>query len=109
MPTLHIEHAITSFTEWKSAFDSFADFRGQGGVRRYSIRRPVDDAQYVLIDLDFDSAEEAQAFLETLRERVWPSRQNAPALVGTPQTRILDTVESADVQDRAEASPTHTR
>ncbi len=94
MPTLHIEHGITNFTEWKSAFDRFADFRAQSGVRRHTIRQPVDDTDYVMIDLDFDSIEEAQTFLEALRERVWPSRENAPALVGTPQTRILETVES---------------
>lgn len=97
MPILHIEHGITSYTEWKTAFDRFADPRAQAGVRRHMIRRPVADTHYVVIDLDFDTTEEAQAFLETLRERVWPSRQNAPALVGTPQTRILETVESNEI------------
>ena len=95
MPTLHIEHEVTSFPEWKAAFDRFADVRAQAGVRRHTIRQPVADAQYVLIDLDFDTIAEAKDFLETLRERVWSSRQNAPALVGTPQTRILETVESS--------------
>lgn len=93
MATLHIEHGVTSFAEWKSAFDRFAELRRQAGVRRHGIRRPVDDDHYVLIDLDFDTPDAAQAFLDTLRERVWPSPQNAPALIGTPRTRILDTVE----------------
>lgn len=97
MPTLHIEHGISSFTEWKTAFDRFADFRAQAGVRRHTVRRPVDDTHYVAIDLDFDTTEEAQSFLEVLRERVWSSPQNAPALIGTPQTRILETVESNEV------------
>lgn len=92
MPTLHIEHAVTSFTDWRAAFDRFASLRGQAGVRQHSIRRPVDDEHYVMVDLDFDITEAAQAFLEVLQERVWPSPQNAPALVGTPLTRILDTV-----------------
>ena len=95
--TLHIEHGITSFTQWKSAFDRFADLRGQAGVLRHRIYRPVDDAHYVMIDLDFNTPEEAQAFLDVLRTRVWPSPQNAPALVGTPLTRILDAVESSTV------------
>jgi hypothetical protein len=97
MPTLHIEHAVTSFEDWKSAFDRFANLREQAGVRQHSIRRPVDDAHYVMVDLGFDTTEGAQAFLEVLQEKVWPSPQNAPALVGTPRTRILDTVE--DRQD----------
>jgi hypothetical protein len=92
MPTLHIEHAVTSFSEWKSAFDRYAEFRERSGVRRHSILRPVDDAHYVMIDLDFDTTEQAQGFLATLREKIWSSPQNAPALVGTPQTRILETV-----------------
>jgi hypothetical protein len=96
MPTLHIEHEITDFTEWKSAFDRFAEFRAQAGARRHTIRQPVDDTNYVVIDLDFASTEEAQAFLAALREKVWPSQENAPALVGTPQTRILETVESGE-------------
>lgn len=109
MPRLQIEHGITSFTEWKTAFNRFADLRAQAGVRRHRIWQPMDDAHYVVIDLDFDSTEEAQAFLETLRERVWPSPQNAPALVGTPQTRILETVEEGETRERAEASRTTAR
>ena len=97
MQTLHIEHGISGFNEWKSAFDRFADFRVQAGVRRYTIRQPVDDANYVMIDLDFDSTKEAQAFLGFLREKVWPSQENAPALVGAPQTRISTTIESSEV------------
>jgi len=95
MHTLHIEHAVSSFSEWKSAFDRFANLRGQAGVRSHSIRRPLDDDHYVVIDLDFDTSEDAQAFLDILRERIWSSSQNAPALVGTPRTRILETVENA--------------
>lgn len=93
MATLHIEHGITSFTEWKSAFDRFADLRQRAGVRRHSIRRPTDDAHYVMIDLDFDTSEEARAFLDVLQQRIWSSAHNAPALLGTPRTRILDTAE----------------
>jgi hypothetical protein len=70
MPTLHIEHAVTSFSEWKSAFDRYAEFRERSGVRRHSILRPVDDAHYVMIDLDFDTTEQAQGFLATLREKI---------------------------------------
>ncbi|MBA3528848.1 MAG: hypothetical protein H0T91_06005 [Propionibacteriaceae bacterium] len=95
MATLHIEHKITGFGEWKTAFDRFAEYRVQAGVRSHTIRRPIDDTNYVLIDLDFDSPEAAGSFLQVLKERVWASRQNAPALVGSPQTRILETEESS--------------
>jgi hypothetical protein len=91
--TLHIEHAIADFDMWKAAFDRFADVREQAGVRRHSVMRPVDDPHYVVIDLDFDTAEAAGRFLAYLRERVWPSPENAPALVGAPHARILELAE----------------
>jgi hypothetical protein len=88
MHTLHIEHAITDFGVWKAAFDRFAETRGTAGVRRHRVARPVDDDRYVVIDLDFDTAEEATKFLGFLTANVWHTG-NAPALVGQPQTRIL--------------------
>jgi LPS sulfotransferase NodH len=92
MPTLHIEHEITGFAEWKHAFDRFAVARDHAGVRRHTVRRPVDDPLYVVIDLDFDTTQQAVAFLDILRTRVWTSSRDSPALAGTPRTRILEIV-----------------
>jgi hypothetical protein len=100
VPTLHIEHAITDFESWKPAFDQFADFRRQAGVRRYRLQRPVDDPRYIVIDLDFDTADEAAKFRQALQTKVWPSRENAPALVGTPQTKILEFVEERSIEEQ---------
>ncbi|GAA4087100.1 hypothetical protein [Nonomuraea soli] len=87
--TLHIEHAITDYGVWKTAFDRFADVRQRAGVLGHRIAQPVDDARYVVIDLDFATVQEAEAFLELLRTKVWASRETAPALASTPHTRIL--------------------
>jgi hypothetical protein len=92
MATLHIEHAIVDFDLWRPAFDRFAEMRKQSGVLRHRIQRPVDDPKYVVIDFDFDTTGEAERFLTFLRERVWSSRENAPALAGPPQTKILELV-----------------
>jgi hypothetical protein len=92
MPTLHIEHAITDFDQWHAAFDRFAEFRAQSGVRGQRIQQPVDDPRFVVIELDFDTTGDAEKFRQFLQERVWSSSENSPALVGTPQTRILHTV-----------------
>lgn len=93
MVTLHIEHAITEYDTWKQAFDRFADMRLNSGVRRHRIHRPADDDRYVLIDLDFGDADDASKFLDFLTTRVWSTSANAPALIGTPQTRILTLIE----------------
>ena len=92
MPTLHIEHPITDFETWSTAFAGFAEARLQAGVRAQRIQQPVDDDRYIVIDLDFDSVEEATRFLDFLRTRVWSSGQTAPALAGAPQARILQSV-----------------
>ncbi|MCX5129864.1 hypothetical protein OG898_29000 [Streptomyces sp. NBC_00193] len=93
MFTLHIEHPITDFAVWKSAFDRFAPVRNEAGVRRHRVQRPVNDPAYVIVGLDFDTADQAERFLGFLQARVWASRDNAPALAGIPQTRILETDE----------------
>ena len=95
MHILRIEHQIRDFDAWKAAFDRDPAGRQRSGVRRYRVCRPVDDPRYVMIDLDFDSAGEAEAFLAAMRE-VWRSPQAAPALIGSPQARIVEAVESKE-------------
>lgn len=90
MPTLHIEHSIVDFDVWQAAFRRFAEIRARSGVRHQRVQRPFDDPKYVVIDLDFDTVAEATQFLAFLRDRVWASPQNAPALVGAVHTRILE-------------------
>lgn len=89
MATLHIQHPITDFDTWESAFDRFADARRNAGVRAHRVQRPVDDPRFVVVDLDFDSTDEAQAFLSFLSTRVWASPETSPGLAGTPETMIL--------------------
>lgn len=94
MPTLHIQHAVVDYELWRGAFERFGDVRARAGVIRHRVQRPVDDPNYVVIDLDFDTAAEAERFLELLHTKVWASRENAPALVGTPLTKILEPVQA---------------
>lgn len=90
MTTLHIEHAVTDIATWRAAFDRFEPARTQAGVRSHRIQQPVDDAHYVVLDLDFDTVEQARGFLAFLEANVWSSRDASPALVGTPRTSILE-------------------
>jgi ribosomal protein L35AE/L33A len=90
MFTLSIEHAVSDFPTWKQAFDRFDQAREKGGVLSYRVRRPVDDPHYLVIELDFDARENADTFLQLLHDVVWANRDASPALVGTPQTRILE-------------------
>lgn len=89
MTTLHIEHAISDFGVWSAAFERFTDVRTKFGVRAQRIQHPVDDPNYIVIDLDFDTPDDASRFLGFLQTKVWASAENAPALIGTPHTKIL--------------------
>jgi hypothetical protein len=89
MPTLHIEHGITDLATWMSAFDRFADARRQASVRSERIRQPVGDPHGIVIDLEFDTVEDAERFLGFLEERVWAIPENAPALDSAPRTVVL--------------------
>ncbi|HET9599932.1 MAG TPA: hypothetical protein VFP08_00025 [Acidimicrobiales bacterium] len=94
MATLHIEHSITDLATWLSAFDHFREARQAAGVRATRVQQPVDRSDYVVIDLDFDTSERAQAFLDFLRTTVWATSDLSPALVGAPSTTILEPVIS---------------
>jgi len=93
VPVLQIEHPVRDFETWKAAFDSDPARREAGGVRRYQVYRPLDDPNYIAVDLEFDSRDEAAAFKLGL-EGLWRSPQAAAALGGTPRARIVDIVES---------------
>lgn len=93
MPILQIEHPVRDFETWKAAFDRDPAGRQAGGVRRYEIYRPVDDPNYIAVDLAFDSRDGAESFKLGL-EALWRSPQAGPALGGTPRARIVDLVES---------------
>ncbi len=89
---MQLEHAIRDFEMWKAAFDRDPIDRQALGVRRHRVFRPVDDPGYVVVELEFDSTDEAQACGVALRE-LWSSRQAAPALIGAPRVRIVESVE----------------
>ena len=94
MVTLHIEHAITDYDTWREAFEWGASLRQETGVRGYEIQRPVDDPKYVMVNLEFGDVAGAESLLAMLRGRIWTNPETAPALVGQPQARIVDTVET---------------
>ncbi len=97
MPTLHIEHAITDFRTWLAAFGRFADARRNAGVRDERVHQPVGDPHYVIVDLDFDTVDEANAFLQFLETVVWSNSANAPALAGSPHALVLERAPAASL------------
>jgi hypothetical protein len=87
--TLHIEHPITDLDAWLAAFDRMAEARTNAGVTSQRVLHLVDDPNYIFVDLDFGTTAEARQFLTFLERKVWSSSNDAPALAGTPQTKLL--------------------
>jgi len=93
MHVLRIEHQVPDFDGWKAAFDSDPMGRKQSGVRRYQVLRPIDDPNYVMIDLEFDSSSDAEAFRAAL-SGLW--RRVEGEVMEHPRARIVETVESKE-------------
>ena len=99
--TLKIEHAIVDFADLESKPSSAT----RSGAKRQACAAiessvPSTIPKYVIIDLDFDGAEQAQAFLQNL-ESVWSRVDQSPGLARPPgaaatrpQTRIVQEVDS---------------
>jgi hypothetical protein len=90
---LRIEHPVLDYAAWKAAFDSDPIGRAASGVRRYRIQRAIDDPDYVVIDLEFDSHHQAQAVLAALR-KVWD--RVTGTVVTNPHARIVEAVETGE-------------
>lgn len=94
MATLRIDLEIKDYDVWREAFGKDAGGRGRHGARRHRIFRAVGDDHRITVDVDFDTPSQAGAFLNVLRSDVWPSKEKAPAKIGTPIARIIDLVET---------------
>jgi hypothetical protein len=94
MPVVRIEHSVPSFDKWKEAFDRDPADRKGSGVRRYQILRLQNEPNYVMIDLEFDDAAKAEAFVQKM-QRIWDGP--AKGVMVNPRARIADFVEGKDV------------
>jgi hypothetical protein len=92
--TLHIEHEITDLETWLGAFGRFGEARSNAGVKAQRVHQPVDDDRYILVELDFDTVEQAEAFKGFLETKVWSNPEASPGLGGTPRARVLNEVQT---------------
>lgn len=94
MPVVRIEHSVPSFERWKQAFESDPADRKGSGVRRYQVLRLQNDPNFVMIDLEFDTTGEAEAFVLTM-QRIWGGA--GKAVMQNPLARIAEVVEAREV------------
>ena len=65
----------------------------QAGVTRTEVYQPIDDPNYIVINLSFENVDAATNFRNFLINQVWAAENSAPALVGLPTARVLTEVE----------------
>jgi hypothetical protein len=94
MPTLRIDHAVPDFDSWKQAFDSDPADRRGSGVRQYRVLRSLEDPNFVMIDLEFDSLEEAEGLLDKMRQ-IWSGPGSSVMM--DPRARIAESVETREL------------
>ena len=85
---------MPDFGAWKKAFDSDPIGRQRTGVRRYRVLRPVDDARYVLVDLEFDTLAQAGATHRALRQ-LWGRVEGKVIEKGS--ARIVEVAETVEL------------
>ncbi len=90
MTTLRIEHKISNYDGWRKAFDSDPINRKKSGVKRYRIYRPADNPDFVIIELDFDHFEQAQA-TQTALQNIFPNIEGK--LIFDIKLSILNIIE----------------
>ena len=90
MHIVHVEHdASPDYDTWKRAFDSDPLGRQRSGVRRYWVSRAIDEPDHIMIDLMFDTEEEAEGFRASLGA-MW-ERRDSP--MRNPSARTVEMVE----------------
>jgi hypothetical protein len=90
MYVLRIEYSVPDFEQWKQVFDGDPADRKGSGVRGYEILRSAADPNHVMLNLQFDAVDQAEAFLASVRQ-VW--ERMGKDTVRNPQAHIAEHVE----------------
>ncbi|WP_157111999.1 hypothetical protein [Nocardia beijingensis] len=75
---VHIDDTVRDYETWKPAFDGLEQFFADAGARNCRVARFTHNPNRVLIEFDFDTMAEAEAFRDGLHK-----------LVDLPRTQML--------------------
>jgi len=90
MFVLQIEHEVFDFVSWKKAFDGDPKGRKEMGVDQYEVFCMMDNPNFVVVNLWFESVELANNCILALRG-LWNGEGGK--VMKNPQTRILDLMD----------------
>jgi hypothetical protein len=92
MSLVQFEHGVANYEAWKQRFDRDPLGRQQSGARRVRVARPVDQSNHVVVEVDFATAAEAEAFLRRLDTLF----ELNPSTILHPVSRIVEVVETRE-------------
>ena len=87
-------HGVEDFEVWRAAFNRDPVGLSAIGVRHHRIYRPMDDPNYVIVELDVETVEAVDAILSAAGE-LWNTNGESPALTSAPTVKVLTLVEHA--------------
>jgi len=94
MVILQIEHQVPSYETWRKAFDSDPFDRKKTGVKNVRIYVSTEDPNHVIVDVAFESIEEAKSTLVEL-QKLWGKITGVVSSV--PKTRFMFMVDEVNV------------
>ena len=97
MPYTISAHQVKDFADWKRAFDGAPDLRKQGRMKSYRVLQAAEDPNYVVMLVEWDSQEDAQAFLQ--------SDQLQAAMKHSGVTKMFDTYDTSKFLIEVEQAP----
>ena len=65
MVRMFVRHSVADYRSWREGYDAFDATRSAMGVTGHAVFQSVDDANDVTVWHDFDSLEQAQAFVSS--------------------------------------------
>jgi hypothetical protein len=93
MVILKVEHSVRDYDTWKRLFDEDPLHREASGVRRYRVMRLSEDPNYVIIELEFETVAEADAFRKALLG-LWGRLEGD--IMRDPRARLVEVVEAKE-------------
>jgi hypothetical protein len=87
MPHLLVRHKVSDFAKWKSAYDTHAPARHEGGLKEEHLLRNLDNPNEVILLFAVKDLEKAKAFAGSANLR---EAMQAAGVVDKPDIYFLD-------------------
>ena len=93
MPFILVRHTVADFATWKPSYDEHATMRKDAGSKGGQVLRSADDPQEVVVLLEWDNLQNAQAFAGSADLRAAIEKAG---VVGQPDIMFLEEVERSE-------------